>query len=272
MKAPVSRRTRVPAPRSGYSAVVARDAPRSPPASPRASPACRVDVLHHARIAVEAVEVVEVGRRRTRASRAAASRATAPVARLRFTDVSPASAASCSAWNSCASAVDDLVQVAVHDRVDLVQRQVDPVIGDAALRKIVRADALAAVAASRSATCDAPLPCSAARCRSRSSRREASTDIACARLRCCERSSWHSTTRPVGRCVMRTAESVLLTCWPPAPDARNVSMRMSAGLIVMSAIGSASGNHGHRARGRVDAALRLGLRARAARDGRPTRT
>ena len=40
---------------------------------------------------------------------------------------------------------------------------------------------------------------------------------------------------------MRTAESVLLTCWPPAPDARNVSMRMSAGLIVMSAIGSASG-------------------------------
>ena len=64
---------------------------------------------------------------------------------------------------------------------------------------------------------------------------------------------------PVGRCVMRTAESVLLTCWPPAPDARNVSMRMSAGLIVMSAIGSASGSHGDRARRRVDASLRFGL-------------
>ena len=37
---------------------------------------------------------------------------------------------------------------------------------------------------------------------------------------CCERSSWHSTTRPVGMWVMRMAESVLLTCWPPAPDER----------------------------------------------------
>jgi len=29
---------------------------------------------------------------------------------------------------------------------------------------------------------------------------------------CCERSSWHSTTIPVGICVIRTAESVVLTC------------------------------------------------------------
>ena len=29
-----------------------------------------------------------------------------------------------------------------------------------------------------------------------------------------------TTTMLVGRCVMRTAESVLFTCWPPAPDAR----------------------------------------------------
>ena len=47
---------------------------------------------------------------------------------------------------------------------------------------------------------------------------------------------------PVGRWVMRTAESVLLTCCPPAPDARKVSMRRSAGLIVMSSTGSASGS------------------------------
>ena len=34
---------------------------------------------------------------------------------------------------------------------------------------------------------------------------------------CCERSFWHWTTMPVGMCVMRTAESVVLTCWPPLP-------------------------------------------------------
>ena len=36
----------------------------------------------------------------------------------------------------------------------------------------------------------------------------------------CERSFWHWTTIPVGMCVIRTAESVLFTCWPPAPLAR----------------------------------------------------
>jgi hypothetical protein len=41
--------------------------------------------------------------------------------------------------------------------------------------------------------------------------------IAESRLRCCDRSFWHDTTMPVGRCVMRIAESVTLTCWPPAP-------------------------------------------------------
>ena len=35
-----------------------------------------------------------------------------------------------------------------------------------------------------------------------------------------ERSFWHWTTIPVGMCVIRTAESVLFTCWPPAPLAR----------------------------------------------------
>ena len=29
---------------------------------------------------------------------------------------------------------------------------------------------------------------------------------------------------------MRTAESVTLTCWPPAPDERYVSMRRSLGI------------------------------------------
>ena len=31
---------------------------------------------------------------------------------------------------------------------------------------------------------------------------------------------WHVTTIPVGMWVSRTAESVLFTCWPPAPDDR----------------------------------------------------
>jgi hypothetical protein len=44
--------------------------------------------------------------------------------------------------------------------------------------------------------------------------------IAVALFEVCERSFWHCTTIPDGRCVMRTAESVLFTCWPPAPDAR----------------------------------------------------
>ena len=42
--------------------------------------------------------------------------------------------------------VDELVQLAHHDPVDLVQRQIDAVVGHAALREIVGADALAAVA------------------------------------------------------------------------------------------------------------------------------
>jgi hypothetical protein len=44
--------------------------------------------------------------------------------------------------------------------------------------------------------------------------------IAVSLLADCERSFWHCTTMPDGRCVIRTAESVLLTCWPPAPEAR----------------------------------------------------
>jgi hypothetical protein len=39
-----------------------------------------------------------------------------------------------------------------------------------------------------------------------------SHDIARARFLCWERSSWHSTTMPEGKWVMRMAESVLLTC------------------------------------------------------------
>src|SRR5690606_42065700 len=40
----------------------------------------------------------------------------------------------------------DLFEIALHDRVELVERELDAVIGQAALRKVVRADALGPVA------------------------------------------------------------------------------------------------------------------------------
>ncbi|EKU21920.1 peptide chain release factor 2, partial [Nannochloropsis gaditana CCMP526] len=35
-------------------------------------------------------------------------------------------------------------------------------------------------------------------------------------------SSWHRATRPVGKCLSRTAVSTLLTFCPPAPPDRKV--------------------------------------------------
>ena len=46
---------------------------------------------------------------------------------------------------------------------------------------------------------------------------ERSMLMARSRFLCCERSFWQLATRPVARCVMRTAESVVLTCCPPLP-------------------------------------------------------
>src|SRR6218665_2195524 len=77
--------------------------------------------------------------------------------------------------------------------------------------------------------------------RSFSCRRACSTCKARALLPCWLRPSWHSATMPVGRCTTRTAESVLLICWPPAPLARKVSMRSSAGLSAMGRAGPGSG-------------------------------
>src|SRR3954453_14818219 len=54
---------------------------------------------------------------------------------------------------------------------------------------------------------------------------------ACALFLCCERPAWQTTATPVGICVSRTADSVLLTCWPPAPPERIVSTRTSDSAI-----------------------------------------
>ena len=47
----------------------------------------------------------------------------------------------------CDQSIDQLIQIAVHDGLDLIQRQSDPVIGDPSLREIIGADPLTAVAA-----------------------------------------------------------------------------------------------------------------------------
>ena len=58
--------------------------------------------------------------------------------------------------------------------------------------------------------------------------------MALSRLACWLRSVCDSTTTPLGTWVMRIADSVLLTCWPPAPEERKVSTFRSAGLISTS--------------------------------------
>ena len=50
--------------------------------------------------------------------------------------------------------------------------------------------------------------------------RARSIRIACSRFCSWERSFWQETTMPVGRWVIRTAESVVLTPCPPGPDDR----------------------------------------------------
>ena len=65
--------------------------------------------------------------------------------------------------------------------------------------------------------------------------------IACSRFCSWDFSFWQLATMPVGRCVIRTAESVVLTLWPPGPLERKTSIRRSLSSIVTSTC-SASGS------------------------------
>ena len=78
--------------------------------------------------------------------------------------------------------------------------------------------------------------------------------IACSRFCSWLFSFWQLTTMPVGRWVMRTAESVVLTVWPPGPEERKTSMRRSFSSMVTSTC-SASGMHQHAGGGGVHPAL-----------------
>ena len=107
--------------------------------------------------------------------------------------------------------VGDFFQIAVHYKIQLVQGEVDTVVGHAALGIVVGTDALAAVAAADEGFAFGGFfGLGFAFCAS--FKRAARTFIACALLACWLRPSWHSTTIPVGKWVMRTAESVLLMC------------------------------------------------------------
>src|SRR5213076_938001 len=74
-----------------------------------------------------------------------------------------------------------------------------------------------------------------------SSKRERSTSIALILFCSWLFWSWHWTTRLVGRWVMRTALSVVLTLWPPGPCERKTSIRRSLSSIFTST-SSASGS------------------------------
>ena len=107
--------------------------------------------------------------------------------------------------------VGDFFQIAVHHEIQLVQGEVDAVVGYAALRVVVGADAFAAVAAADKGFAFGGF-FGLGFAFLRIVQAAARTFIACALLACWLRPSWHSTTMPVGRWVMRTAESVLLMC------------------------------------------------------------
>ena len=128
--------------------------------------------------------------------------------------------------------LDEAVEVAVEHRLHVAGL----VPGALVLHELVRLQACTCGSDCRS-RCRASPP-TAARARRAAPRaaarasRAARICIAFVLFCSCERWFWHDTTMPVGRWVMRTAESVTLTCWPPAPDERYVSMRRSLGVDV----------------------------------------
>ena len=114
---------------------------------------------------------------------------------------------------------DDVVQGAVEHLVEVVRLEADPVVGDPVLREVVRPDPLAAVdrtdlGAAGVGRLLVRLLLGRASSRARSTRRPASRFCSWLFSFCID------TTVPVGRWVMRTAESVVFTLCPPGPDER----------------------------------------------------
>ena len=112
---------------------------------------------------------------------------------------SSSSAASCSAWCIAMRLVEELVQLAVHYFGELVQSQVDAVIRYPALRESCRCGCARTGRRCRpAAAATGRVPHYGARAPGRAAGPSA-TPSARARFLCCERSSWHSTTSPLGK-------------------------------------------------------------------------
>ena len=133
------------------------------------------------------------------------------------------------------------VELAVEHLVEVVGLEPDAVVGDPVLRVVVGADPLAAVdRADLLAGAGGVLVRRVGLLRLQSSRARrirSACSLFCSWLF----SFWQDTTVPVGRCVMRTAESVVLTLCPPGPEDRKTSMRRSPGSMCTST-SCASGN------------------------------
>ena len=113
----------------------------------------------------------------------------------------------------------ELVEVAVQDRLDVAGLHAGPVVLDHLVGvEDVGADLAAEgdVAAVAAQGGQLGLPSLRARSASRAPRILRAMVL----LASWERSFWTATTIPVGRWVIRTAESVVLTPWPPGPEDR----------------------------------------------------
>ncbi len=136
--------------------------------------------------------------------------------------------------------VDDGVEVAVEHLAEVVGLVAHPVVGDPVLREVVRADPLAAVDGADLAAAGVAV-LRGLLVRASASSRERSTRSADSRFCSWLFSFCSDTVTPVGRWVIRTAESVVLTLCPPGPQERKTSMRRSFGSICTST-SSASGS------------------------------
>ena len=126
---------------------------------------------------------------------------------------------------------DHGVEVAVEHAVEVVGLVAGAVVGDPVLRRSCRCGSArsgrrcAPGSGGRRWPRRWPPPAAAASSRARRIR------IACSRFCSWDFSFWQLTTMPVGRWVIRTAESVVFTLWPPGPLERKTSMRRSLSSI-----------------------------------------
>ncbi len=150
--------------------------------------------------------------------------------------------------------IGELVELAVEGLVERVQRELDAVIGHAALAIVVGADLLGAVAVPTWALRPAESSPAARRWPAQGAGR--STRMAFSRFCSWLFSSCIATATPVGLCVMRTAESVVFTDWPRVRRSGTVDLQIALVDLDVDLFGLRQHRDG--GGGGVDPALRLG--------------